>query len=684
MTGEPWFCDLVLLIGLYCAIPVVKFPWFFLYAVRAARAELFLRKKPTHRCHLAAMLFVTAMLLSMGAARHGVAESTDSVPKAMKPRIVVMTDIGGDPDDRQSLVRFLLYSCEFDVEGLCTGFGHGHYENTRPDLIREAVEAYGKVLPNLRRHRRDYPSAAHLAGLIKDGSNGDPHSVGPGRDSEASDWIIRVIDRDDPRPVWLAIWGGPRELAQAIWKVSQTRSAEDLAKFKRKIRVHSIADQDRTAEWIKKNHPDVFWIYSARLFRAIWQHGDQALVSPQWLRQNVLKDHGPLGTVYPPKAAGKDGVKEGDTPSFLYILPNGLSDPEHPEWGNWGGRFRSRGSGNEFVPAPDIREGKRDLFYSIHRWRQDFQNEFAARMDWCVLPFAESNHAPSAVCNGDKTLNVLDIDTTPGANVSLDASGSTDPDGDRLRFRWWVYREAGSYWGDCRFQHPDRRRALLTVPADAAGRTIHVILEVKDTGSPPLVAYRRVVLKVAGQPVEPPADVLHGLGLRKKPIKHLSGPAKRSGPWTFFRGININGPPVTIDGHRWDGDDAANFVCEHKPLQSPTITLIPPTNESRATMIHSFRWDRQFKLELLRVPPGTFAVYAYVWEETDPETIQIRLNGKIVERDLYTGVAGCWQRLGPWFTDIKEGKIVIESAGGAANFSGVEVWKKPADRGEAP
>ncbi|UCE48134.1 MAG: DUF1593 domain-containing protein, partial [Phycisphaerales bacterium] len=92
-----------------------------------------------------------------------------------KPRVVVMTDIGGDPDDRQSMVRFVLYACDFDVEGLCTGFGHGHYRTTRPELIREIVDAYGKVLPNLRKHRGDYPSHERLIGLIKDGHNGDPH-----------------------------------------------------------------------------------------------------------------------------------------------------------------------------------------------------------------------------------------------------------------------------------------------------------------------------------------------------------------------------------------------------------------------------------------------------------------------------------------------------------------------------
>ena len=87
-----------------------------------------------------------------------------------------------------------------------------------------------------------------------------------------------------------------------------------------------------------------------------------------------------------------------------------------------------------------------DPLYPIHRWRGAFQNAFAARMDWCVKPYAEANHEPVAVCNGDRTLRVLAINTDPGAEVKLTATGSSDPDGQMLRYKWWVYREAGSYW----------------------------------------------------------------------------------------------------------------------------------------------------------------------------------------------------------------------------------------------
>ncbi len=589
-----------------------------------------------------------------------------ALPAEQKPRLVVMTDIGGDPDDMQSLVLYLLYTCDFETEGFCTGFGWGHRKNTRPGLIRERVEAYGQVVANLRKHRPDYPSKEHLLSLIKDGHNGDPHKVGPGMDSEASEWIIKVLGKPDPRPVWFTIWGGPRELAQAVWKVSQTRSAKELAAFKNKIRVHSIADQDRTAGWVKQHHPDVFWIYSQRLFRGIWWGYDQKIVSPQWLTLNVLTGHGPLGPTYPPKAAGKAGVKEGDTPSFLYLLP-GLSDPMHPEWGNWGGRFRRSGRGMEYVDAADTWGGRRDPRATIARWRTAYQNAFAARMDWCVKPYKEANHAPTATLNGDRSRKVLELAAEPGEEVKLSAAGSSDPDGHALRYRWWVYREAGSYQGRASIRSAHTADAIVTVPRSAAGRTVHVILEVSDDGNPPLTACRRAIINVGGEAAP------RG---RMKPITTLPGPPAETGPWAFYRGINIGGAPVTLEGRKWEGDKAPSFVCKDRKLNSPHVQLVPPTGDARAEMIHAFRWSRRARIRITGVPKGTYAVYAYVWEETSPETFTISLNGRAVARDVYSGMAGEWQRLGPWVVAVRKGAIEITSRGGAANFSGIEVWRK--------
>jgi len=596
-------------------------------------------------------------------------------PASEKPRVVVMTDIGGYPDDTQSLVRFLLYGCDFEVEGLCTGFGHGHYKNTRPELIRKVVRAYGKALPNLRKQRPDYPSQEYLMSLIKDGHNGDPHRVGQGMDSEASDWIIHVVDRDDPRPVWFSIWGGPRELAQAIWKVQQTRSAEQLAAFKRKIRVHSIADQDQTAGWVKQHHPDVFWIFSRGLFRGIWQAGDQSLISPEWLERHVRTGHGPLGPEYPAKASGKAGVKEGDTPSFFYVLPNGLSDPEHPEWCNWGGRFRRSGRGSEYVPAEDWRGGRPDTLYTIHRWRRAYQNAFEARMDWCVKPYGQCNHDPVAVCNGDRTRRVLEVAADPGAIVKLSAAGSYDPDRHGCFYKWWVYTEAGTYPGEVPIQGADAVEATVAVPKNASGRAIHIILEVIDNGKPRLTASKRAILKISGKPVEVPPVAGSQEHYLRTPITKLSGPPSETGRWAFHRGINLNGPAVKIYGSQWDGDDAANFVCNDRPVNSPGVHLRPPTDEARAKMIHSFRWNRRASITLRAVPRGKYAVSAYVWEDNNPETFTILLEGRQVARDYYSGHKGEWRRLGPWMVTVSDGTIEITSSGGAANFSGVEVWR---------
>ena len=595
------------------------------------------------------------------------------LPEKARHRYVLMTDIGGDPDDMQSMVRFLLYACDIEVEAMCTGLGWGHDRDTRPELIRERVEAYGKVVNNLRKHRPDYPSERTLLDLIKDGRDTDKHEVGPGKDSEASDWIVQVLERKDPRPVWFGIWGGPRELAQAVWKISETRSVEEAKRLKAKIRVHSIADQDKTAGWVKQHHPDVFWIYSMPCFRGIWAEGDQSLVDARWLKENVRTGHGPLGPVYPPKAAGKNAVKEGDTPSFFYILPNGLSDPEHPGWGGWGGRFRPSGRGREYRDAADTVDGKSSSLATIYRWREAYQNDFEARMDWCVKPFDAANHAPSASVNGDTTLRVLKMEADPGDKVRLTAAGS-DPDGDDVGFHWWVYREAGTYWGDVPVAGADSPEATVTVPAKAAGRTVHVILEATDDGAPPLTAYRRVVLEVSGEAVaDAPGPGWHA---RTKPVTHLPPPPEKDGPWTFYRGINIGGKPVTVDGQKWEGDDASNFICDEKRLESPNVALRPPADKARARMIHAFRWNRDAAVRLTGVPDGTYAVYLYVWEETGPTTFSVSLEGKEVVEGYNSGTAGDWRRLGPWTAKVTDGSIDVTARGGDANLSGIEVWRR--------
>src|SRR5262245_56329821 len=155
---------------------------------------------------------------------------------ADKTRLLVLTDIGEDPDDQQSMIRLMVHANEFDIEGLIATAsgtpGKKDPEVVRPQLIREIVEAYGKVQPNLVKHHPDFPEAKKLLDCIRSGNaKRGMESVGEGKDTEGSNWIIKAADRDDKRPLNIVIWGGPTELAQALWKVRKDRKPDELTRL---------------------------------------------------------------------------------------------------------------------------------------------------------------------------------------------------------------------------------------------------------------------------------------------------------------------------------------------------------------------------------------------------------------------------------------------------------------------
>jgi hypothetical protein len=221
----------------------------------------------------------------------------------------------------------------------------------------------------------------------------------------------------------------------------------------------------------------------------------------------VKKDHGPLGALYPTRTwttPNPNGViKEGDTPSWFYFLPTGPGDPGHPEFGGWGGRFR-RESRRMFRDAEDRLDNppatawkwKADKFdrngrITVYRWRRDFQNDFQARMDWCVEAPGQANHRPVARIAGDLPRSV-----SAGEQVVLDASTSADPDGDRLSYEWFHYREPGTFDGSLDLSNADSARMTLTPPTVSKPCTAHIILTVRDNGTPALCGYQRIILNL--------------------------------------------------------------------------------------------------------------------------------------------------------------------------------------------
>jgi hypothetical protein len=274
-----------------------------------------------------------------------------------KPRLLVLTDIGGDPDDQQSLVRLLYYANEFEIEGLIASAsgtpGELKEHVTRPDLIRQKVEAYGQIHANLAKHAVGYPPAEALLAKIKSGnSRRGREALGEGHDTEGSQWIIEAVDRDDPRPLNITIWGGQTDLAQALWRVRADRGSEGLAQFVRRFRVYDINDQDRIFDWMWSEFPGMYYVLAHAdpprdkrdgAYRGLYLGGDESLVSRDWMETNIRQDHGPLAALYPPHTwtapNPHSAIKEGDTPSWFYFLPHGVNDPAQPAWGGWGGRF---------------------------------------------------------------------------------------------------------------------------------------------------------------------------------------------------------------------------------------------------------------------------------------------------------------------------------------------------------
>ena len=454
-----------------------------------------------------------------------------SAQEYQKHRLAVLSDIEAEVDDTESFIRLLLYSNKIDIKGLIATTSIWKKTSVAPEAIKKLIAAYGKVQPNLIKHEAGFPDAQALLLLVKKGlPKYGMEGVGKGKDSEGSEWIIKELEEKDERPLWVSVWGGANTLAQALYKIKSTKTGAEAKRLIAKLRVYTISDQDDTGIWIRNNFPDLFyivspgddygsptWVGMGSVVKGI--NNDE--VSNSWLAKNIQQGHGPLGSLYPDIAYGM----EGDTPSWLSLIPNGLNEPEHPDWGGWGGRyelykpdFSKEKKGSSGVPfEPETRQiwtnavdtyspfifkeyGRpiekdsitfTDNKVTLWRWRNDFQNDFAARMDWCIKTYKEANHTPVIVLSQQENITVKS-----GEDIVLDASASTDPDGDNLSFLWMNYPEAGTYKKPLVTSAENAHAIYLRAPEVQQKETIHFIVKVTDKGTPALSSYKRIIITV--------------------------------------------------------------------------------------------------------------------------------------------------------------------------------------------
>ena len=465
-----------------------------------------------------------------------------------KPRVIITQD--GEVDDMDSFIRYLYYSNEFDTAGIVYTSSTFHYAGNGADVapyrwtgtewVDRYLDHYERIRPNLIRHDDGYPTADRLRALYKIGNItnvGEMTQV-----TEGSEWIRKVILDDDDRTLYIQAWGGNNTTARALKSIQEryqgTRAWPRIVeKINRKVVLYNILTQDTTLDgYIRPNWPGIriidnqrqFWSF-AYLWPFVTALPHQTVLRAPWMEENLLEGTGPLMAEYRTYRDGKptpgddenrrwmleqsaqnqnegygvhDFISEGDSPAYMHLFDfNGLRSSENPTWGGWGGRFTPNatgwidteddfpftepgGLGNYLTP---------DRAYPLTRWFVDLQHDFASRVAWGVADrYRNANHPPVV-----RTWR-RDITAAPGQALRLGAL-AFDPDRDRVSLRWWQYHEADTYPGLIALEDAETRTASFRVPADATpGETIHVILEAKDSGTPQITRYQRVVVTVCG------------------------------------------------------------------------------------------------------------------------------------------------------------------------------------------
>jgi len=470
---------------------------------------------------------------------------------SIKPRLIILADMGNEPDEMQQMIHMIACSNEFEIEGLIAVTGKylrpgsrlGEYNwVTHPELYIEIIDAYAKVYKNLQIHAKGWPEPDALKKRVAAGQTEyGIADVKEGNSSAGSELIIQAVTKDDDRPVWIVVNAGANTLAQALVDYRATHTPEELEQFVAKLRVFENGSQDNAGAWICSQFPAIHWIRSNyqtyayggpsrnKLGPHYWKpYANSTQGQLDWQKEHIMVGHGALGALYPPRRfhAWGEGVvnfmEGGGTIPWMGLVNKGLFDIDQPSWGGWSGRFSAEKKMNFWSRHNDIKKDEEkvapfytysevsdtwtdpesnitysDNYVPVWRWRQAMYNDFQCRMDWCAQPYDKANHHPVAAFGKDLTDSIIRKTAAPGETIQLDASASKDPDNDELSFHWWHYQEAGTYAGLVYIPSSEEAKTQLTIPTGAGGRQIHIILEIKDNN--PIVSlfdYRRVVIDV--------------------------------------------------------------------------------------------------------------------------------------------------------------------------------------------
>lgn len=467
--------------------------------------------------------------------------------QSSKQRLVILADIGHDPDEEQQIVHLLMCSNKFDLVGLIPVTGRFFRKKPidtvkilMPELFYEIIDGYEKVYPNLKLHADGWKTPQYLRSIVANGQIGNGmKDVGKGHASAGSKLIINEVLKNDTRPVTIIANSGTNTIAQALYDYKSSHTKMELDAFVSKLRVYDNGGQDECGAWICHEFPEIFWIrsnYQTRSFAGptnnqlgpiCWEpFENNPKGQHDWAEENIQTNHGALGALYPDRNVNDTFhfLEGGGTIPWMGAVVPGISDISNPWWGGWSGRYsteRIKNVPGYSIVVPDeqqyypytsytdvvdvfekwtnpidgkVYEGKNT---AVWRWRQAMWNDLKCRMDWCIESFENANHPPVTAINGNNEEKIHKMNVKAGEIVNLNASASSDPDNDKLDFNWWIYTEAGTYNEEIDLPNRNSSKIALKIPSNAAGKSIHLIVEVKDNNKiASLYDYRRIVFSV--------------------------------------------------------------------------------------------------------------------------------------------------------------------------------------------
>ena len=443
-----------------------------------------------------------------------------------RPRTVIMTD--AETDDRCSMVHALLYANDMDIAAIIqTNSCFQRKGWSSEPWLKEMIDAYGNVLPNLRVHDPNYPSAEYLHSVSYIGDEdpthiadigksyklvftGEPVFIDPSKweDTPGSDRIVELLLDNDPRQIIIQCWGGGNTAAKAFEKLKRLYP-KDYDRAIKKAVLYCIWYQDPAGSYIEKHHPGATLLLNHH-FSGSWDYGTMTNTG-HFVKDYLQNGKNPLGAYYT-----QPYISEGDTPAFLYCVGGkGLRSWEDPSYGGWGGRFyKVNGFDNVW----------RDTGYGdIRKWMEHAMHDFQARLQWCITPeYSKANHAPvvipvspvdMTVKSGTKVVLSAEISETDSIDIEAtwemrgamwEQKGRTKEmfiaNPTKFVKQWltgWSQMAAGTYNGfvDIEFDEKMSSCSFIAPKVDKP-ETIHILLEAFDTTAPRLTTYQRYIVTV--------------------------------------------------------------------------------------------------------------------------------------------------------------------------------------------